>query len=212
MKGTTHVTIGAALGVAAALSRTAAPADAAVYIAAASLSALAADLDGPGMLNAKLGKLSRFIRNSAIWGGLLLTAAAGYRWFALEKLHLSFTVFAVSLFLLGLAAGAGAIRNALVSLVGLVLAYGGIRFAQPWLAGLGAFVVCAPWLNHRGLTHTVWAVLAWTAIGWGFERATGIAGVASVCTAGYASHVLADMLTPQGVKLLYPLARKSFKL
>lgn len=67
-----------------------------------------------------------------------------------------------------------------------------------------------PFLSHRGLTHSALALLL-IFIGWGmamtspeipirFEWVHGLA-----LLGGYASHLVADLLTPQGVRLLYPL-------
>ena len=116
------------------------------------------------------------------------------------------------LLLLGLVAKRGVIRNAIVSLTGGGLLVFGWLHGYDWLVGLGGFVVWAPWLKHRGMTHTLWALIGWGAIGWGLERQSGVVGVAAVAVAGYASHLLADTMTPSGVKWLYPLYKKPFKL
>jgi inner membrane protein len=62
-------------------------------------------------------------------------------------------------------------------------------------------------LDHRGMTHTLWAVVLWGVIGMGLEKQLRIDGIMIVAVAGYASHLLADSLTPNGVKWLYPLIR-----
>ncbi|MNI97947.1 inner membrane protein [compost metagenome] len=77
---------------------------------------------------------------------------------------------------------------------------------------MGAFVVIAPWLKHRGMTHTLWALAAWTALGYQLELEWGYPGLMLASGAGYFSHLAADTLTPSGVKWFSPLLRKSFKL
>ncbi len=57
-------------------------------------------------------------------------------------------------------------------------------------------------LGHRGVTHSAIAIvgLAWLLLHAGY-RWTGIASL----SIGYLSHLAADMLTPQGLRLLWPL-------
>ncbi|TLS52435.1 metal-dependent hydrolase [Paenibacillus antri] len=211
MKGSTHLAIGAAIGAASTLYYPFHPNHGAVYMLVASFSALAADLDGPSLLSGKLGKLSRWLRGFALWSGILLVIANAY-WFVFEDwFSFQYSSIAVVVLLLSLVTSQGTIRNALVSIVGLGLMYAGLRSGQAWLMELGGFVAWVPWLKHRGMTHTVWALLIWGTIGWGLEKQIGIPGVTATAVAGYASHLLADMLTPNGVKWLSPLYKKSFK-
>jgi inner membrane protein len=57
-------------------------------------------------------------------------------------------------------------------------------------------------LGHRGITHSAIAIagLAWLLSHAGY-RWTGIAAI----SVGYLSHLAADMLTPQGLRLLWPM-------
>jgi inner membrane protein len=59
-------------------------------------------------------------------------------------------------------------------------------------------------LGHRGITHSAIAVagLAWL-LSYAGYRWTGIAAL----SVGYLSHLAADMLTPQGLRLLWPMRR-----
>jgi inner membrane protein len=129
-----------------------------------------------------------------------------------DKLYPIFSTIAVAMLILGLITKEGTIRNALVSAVGCALLYAGWDSQQNWLMGFGLFVAWVPWLKHRGMTHTVWALILWGAIGRGLEQRLGIDGVSVVAVAGYASHLIADTLTPNGVKWLYPIYKKSIKL
>jgi inner membrane protein len=59
-------------------------------------------------------------------------------------------------------------------------------------------------LGHRGITHSAIAVLllAVLLLHAGYRR-----GVVSAVAVGYASHLAADMLTPQGLRLAWPHRR-----
>jgi inner membrane protein len=64
--------------------------------------------------------------------------------------------------------------------------------------------VLASVLGHRGVTHSLVAVAALVALlsHAGFRRSI----VAALCV-GYLSHLAADMLTPRGLRLAWPLRR-----
>jgi inner membrane protein len=207
MKGSTHLAIGGAIGVAACLYYPFEWTNALMYLSVAGVSALSADLDGQNLLSGKLSKLSRWLRELAIWTGLLTITFVVYTFFAQNDLNPHLTAIGITLTLLGFVTKEGTVRNALVSLIGCALLYGGWTSKQDWLMGFGLFVAWVPWLNHRGMTHTLWAVALWGAIGMGLEKQLGINGIMIVAVAGYASHLIADSLTPNGVKWLYPLIR-----
>lgn len=212
MKGTAHLAIGTVIGAGAAVMYPFTLKHAALYVVISAFSALSADLDGNSLLTGKLGKVSKVMHELLLWGGVLLIAGVGYLYFAYDTLYEELAIAAAAAFLLGLVAKEGAIRNGLVSVIGAALMYVGWSAQMNWLIGLGLFVAWAPWLKHRGMTHTVWALAAWWAIGRGLEQQLQLEGAAFVATVGYFSHLFADTLTPSGVKWLYPLYKKSFKL
>jgi inner membrane protein len=212
MKGTTHLAIGAAIGVAAAAYYPLSLTNSVLYIAVASFSALSADLDGPSLLSSKLGKISKLFQHLVLGSGVFLTASVLYLHFFQHLFYQTYTMIAVTTLLLGFVAREGFIRNALVSLVGLGLIYSGLDWKMTWLIAFGVYVAWVPWLKHRGMTHTVWAFLLWGVIGWGLEQQLQIQGITIVSMAGYLSHLLADTSTPSGVKWFYPLYKKSIKL
>ncbi|MFC5472244.1 metal-dependent hydrolase [Cohnella suwonensis] len=214
MKGSTHLAIGGAIGVAASLYYPFSMNGTLTYLSVACLSALSPDLDGPNLINGKLriNQLSKLLRESAIWGGLLAALSCGYLYVVRDKAYPELATVSVAVFLLGLVAKEGAIRNAVVSLIGCGLLYAGASERESWLVGLGVYVAIAPWLAHRGMTHTVWVLAAWGAIGSGLESRLDLEGIMAVALAGYASHLIADTLTPSGVKWLYPIVKTTFKL
>lgn len=64
------------------------------------------------------------------------------------------------------------------------------------------------WLPHRGLTHTILALALVAAAAWALVPGP----LAMAVTAGYGSHLVADMLTPRGLPLLWPLSGRQLHL
>lgn len=212
MRGKTHLAIGVAVGACAAVYFSPDLSNSLTYIGAAAFSALAADLDGTSMLSGKLTKLSRQLRQAALWGGLLCAAAVLYLYFSGFTVSPILAGGSVAAVLIGLTMSSGAIRNTLVSLVGAYLIWQGLLRGEWWITGLGVFVAWAPWLNHRGLTHTIWMIPLWWWLATGAEKELQVDGLAMTAALGYLSHLVADTLTPSGVKWLYPLTKQTFKI
>ena len=63
-------------------------------------------------------------------------------------------------------------------------------------------------LAHRGMTHSLAGMLVFVAILQVILYITGIKTSVSAFMAGYASHLIADSITPKGVEVLYPLKFK----
>lgn len=61
------------------------------------------------------------------------------------------------------------------------------------------------WIPHRTLTHSIFAVLLSSLL-----LAFGLIGLSFVV--GYASHIMADMLTTKGIPLFYPFWYRSLHL
>ncbi|MBD8497216.1 metal-dependent hydrolase [Paenibacillus arenosi] len=212
MKGTTHLAIGVTIGMGAAAYFPFSFKSAGLYVAISAFSALSADLDGPSLLSRRIGQLSRWIRESIVWLGAVLVAGLAYQYVINEHVNMEWTMGAFIIFLLGFITKEGIIRNAIVSLIGAVLMFIGWQSHMYWLIGFGLFVAWAPWLSHRGLTHTIWAVIFWGMIGYGLEQQLQVEGIMAVSVLGYVSHLVADTLTPRGVKWFYPLYKKSIRL
>lgn len=212
MKGSTHLSIGVAIGAAAAAHYPFSFKNSVWYLTVASLSALSADLDGPSILSRKISSAARWIHNLFIWFSVCGCLGLLYQYTMDRHLSQEGIFVTVSSVLLGFVAKKGFLRNIMISSVGGGLLFTGIMFSWDGLIGLGVFIIWVPWLSHRGLSHTIWAVLLWGAIGWEFEQHLQIEGIALVSLCGYASHLIADTLTPRGVKWLYPLYKRSVKL
>lgn len=212
MKGTTHFFIGAAIGVGASVHYPFAIESVAAYMVAATFSALSADLDGQNILNSKLTKVARALVSTSLFlgiAGLVLCSILMFR-----GIDFSYIWWALSggLLAIGLFTQVGFVRDLLVCLIGIGLIYSGVVFHIYWLASLGVYIAIVPWLAHRGLSHTLWAALAWASIGRMAETYFDIEGLAFVATAGYLSHLIADSMTPSGVKWFYPFSKWTIRL
>ena len=76
-----------------------------------------------------------------------------------------------------------------------------------WIGG----ILAAALGGHRAFTHTglCFALLAWGVLHW---TPVGFQAYALAFLVGYASHIVADMLTEGGVPLLWPLSSKRIGL
>lgn len=214
MNGKTHFTIGAVIGGIAAIYYSPAQQIESIvaFIGIAGFSALTADLDGPSILTNKLTKLSRTIHQTALLGGIIGLALTCYLLIIRQAISPIWIGASVGAILLGLIVNRGALRNALVSIIGLILLLFGVSYGWLWLIGFGIFTIIAPWLKHRGLTHTIWVVPLWGLIGYGVELQLQIEGLGITAALGYLSHIIADMLTPAGVRCLFPLTKRKFRM
>jgi len=212
MKGTTHLAIGTVIGIAATMYYPFTVQNAAIYVAVSAFSALSADLDGPSILSSRIGKVSKQLRQLLVWVGVLLVSVLTFLYLSEQAFYPEYSIVCLIALLFGFITKEGIIRNALVSVIGGLIMYGGWHFHMNWLIGLGLFIAWAPWLRHRGMTHTVWAVCIWAIISYGMEQQLQVEGLMAVATTSYLSHLLADTLTPQGVKWLSPLYKGSIKL
>lgn len=212
MKGSTHLTIGVAIGAAAATYYPFPLKNALIYLAVAALSALSADLDGPSILSRRIGKAAKQVHHLLIWLIACCVAGVMYQYVMSGVLSRESIIVTIVVLVLGFVAKEGLIRNMMISAIGGALLVVGALLGWGWLLGLGLFTAWVPWLSHRGLSHTIWAALLWGAIGWGLEQHLQLEGIALISLLGYISHLIADTLTPRGVKLFYPLYRRSIKL
>lgn len=212
MRGKTHLAIGAVVGAGAAALYSSDLSESHMYIGIAAFSALCPDLDGPSILSSKITKASKKIREVALWGGILYLGIILLLWLSGKPVSPLAAGGSLAAVLIGLTMKQGAIRNALVSAVGVYLVSLGTSMNELWLSGLGLFVIIAPWLKHRGMTHTIWMLPIWWWLGLGLEQYLELDGIAVTAMLGYLSHLVADTLTPSGVKWLYPLMKKSIKL
>lgn len=72
-----------------------------------------------------------------------------------------------------------------------------LRQRMGWAGNLALF-----WLKHRGPTHTL---LAWALFTLAARFLVGDVGMVAAVSLGYLSHLVADMLTPMGLCVLWPV-------
>ncbi|GAB2457485.1 membrane protein [Hymenobacter qilianensis] len=211
MRGSSHLAIGLITGVAIAGLMPGIPFSPA-GIALAGFSSLAPDLDHP---ESRLSKRLGFSHNYVRWAFAAAGAGlAAYTHFLLPlgpDRRMGFTA-ALAFGLLGLAMQGGSVRKLALLFTGVLTVLAGLYFEFLWVSLLGIFVAVAPFTSHRSWTHTIWATILWTYIGYLANQALGWHGVAHFAGAGYLSHLLADSLTKQGVRWFLPFSDTSLKL
>jgi len=211
VRGSSHLAIGLITGVAVGGLVAGIPFSAA-GIALAGFSSLAPDLDHP---NSRLSKRLGFTQQYVRWAFVLAALGlAGYTYTMLPpgpEQRMGFTA-ALAFGLLGMAMQGGSTRKLALVFTGAGAVLAGLYFGFLWLSLLGIFICVAPFTTHRSWTHTIWATLLWTYIGYQANQSLGWHGVAHYAGAGYASHLLADTLTKSGVRWFLPLSDYSFKL
>jgi len=91
-----------------------------------------------------------------------------------------------------------------VSLVGKIV------FAAFLLAGtfIPDLDLKIPFLKHRGVFHTIWPVVLTLAAGFFLQKMQFVLFPFAI---GYASHIIADMITPFGIAPFYPLLKRRIK-
>ena len=211
MRGSSHLAIGLITGVAVAGLVPGIPFSLA-GIALAGFSALAPDLDHPeSRLSQRLGFAQGYVRWAFIVVGMTLGAYTYLNLPPGAEQRLSYTA-ALAFGLMGAALQGGSARKLALLFTGLGTVVAGLYAEQLWLSLLGTFVALAPFTTHRSWTHTIWATILWTYIGYLANRSLGWRGVAHFAGAGYLSHLLADTLTKAGVRYLLPVSDFAFKI
>ena len=212
MKGSAHLAIGTAIGIASAAYLPIPFKDSLILIAVAAFSSLSADLDGTSILTARLSQFTKRIRNIGLWAGIGMLLGLVYLYLSSRSFYPEYTLVCFMLLLLSFLTRNGRMRNLSVSAVGAAVLIAGWQSEMYSFVLLGSFIIIAPWLKHRGMTHTFWAVLFWGIMSSQLQQDLQIEGLMAVSTTSYLSHLIADTLTPQGVKWLYPIFKKSIKL
>jgi inner membrane protein len=214
MTGKVHLGIGAVLGMVTAASFTTTLEDAAIIVGIAMFSALVPDIDGNSLLVSKLNNVVTFLRLVLLYGGFGFACWLGYNYYITNEIDQAYAGIAISAILVGsLLNNKGPARNLMVSAIGVCMFYYGLVLDAWtfWLILLGLYIMVAPWLPHRGLTHSIWALLLWGLIAYLAEQEFGLEGIMKAAVAGYLSHLVADMFTAKGIKWLAPITDKAFK-
>jgi len=222
MKGRTHLTIGLGIGAVASVSQSLATIP--FFIVASGIASLAPDLDGNNLLNKRVTKTAQLIKKVGAFVGVLLMVLALVTYFLYVK-HLSFLneqwfteqnkllLFGWGAVIIGLSLKSQeTLKNILMSVLSIFLLYYGFTNELWWLFMFALYIGGAGWFPHRGLTHTIWALAYWWYMSYLLQVSTGVDSLALISTIAYLSHIIGDMLTKKGVKFLYPLTNKVFRM
>ncbi|MFB5762783.1 metal-dependent hydrolase [Paenibacillus medicaginis] len=174
--------------------------------AVAAVSALLPDIDEPNSLlltRTLSGRMLRVIQ-------LLMVAAAGWVFFT-EAAPAPWNLILAVLIVAASFMPSRLMRKVIIFVLGAGVAWYGTTYA-PWNYIAGILLMICTIVPHRGLTHTVYAIAAWTGLLFGTTQQYG----ASIWLAGgiaYTMHLLLDSLTNNGIRPLPPLPWKlRFKL
>ncbi|THE11015.1 metal-dependent hydrolase [Bacillus timonensis] len=222
MKGRTHLTIGLGIGAVASVSQSLATIP--FFIVASGIASLAPDLDGNNLLNKRVTKTAQLIKKVGAFVGVLLMVLALVTYF-LDVKHLSFLneqwfteqnkllLFGWGAVIIGLSLKSQeTLKNILMGVLSIFLLYYGFTNELWWLFMFALYIGGAGWFPHRGLTHTIWALAYWWYMSYLLQVSTGVDSLALISTIAYLSHIIGDMLTKKGVKFLYPLTNKVFRM
>ncbi|MCP1146212.1 metal-dependent hydrolase [Lysinibacillus endophyticus] len=222
MQGRTHLAIGLGIGVVASVSQS--PEVMPVILVATGIASLAPDLDGNNLLNKHVTKTAKLIKKRGIFIGVALMALALYtfffdvnflsfldgKWFTQQNKLLLFGLGAI---IIGLSVkNLETLKNILMTIMSLFLLYYAFTDELWWLVMLAIYLGGAGWFSHRGTTHTIWALAYWWYMSYLLQVSTGVSSLAIISTLAYLSHIVGDMLTKKGVKFLYPLTKKVFRI
>ncbi|WP_085993362.1 metal-dependent hydrolase [Oceanobacillus senegalensis] len=222
MRGRTHLTIGLGIGVVACVNQ---PFDMMpVILAASGVASLAPDLDANNLLNRRVTRTAKWIKEIGVFVAVAMILLAMLTYiFDLEFLPFldeSWFNQQNSLLLLGWGAvilgislrNQETVKNILMSIIGFFLLSYAVNHEIGWLMMFAIYLGGVGWFAHRGLTHTIWALTYWWYMSHLLELSMEIDGLALISTLAYLSHIIGDMLTKQGVKFLYPITNKVFRM
>lgn len=209
MKGSAHLTIGGASGLATAVYLHTDPLTTAALVGIGAVAGLAPDLD----VN---GKLSNRITISKKWL-IVFFAAAG-----LLLIGYSYATLAGFVQSAGFIVGLGLMvlprlfikQRTMLFLTGLILGCAAWSADILWLLLLSGFIIVSSFLSHRSLTHSLIGTACFAAIAWHFQQSTGVEGSFLTALIAYISHLVADMkvwpANKRGIKWFQPLFNKEF--
>ncbi|MFC5464050.1 metal-dependent hydrolase [Lederbergia graminis] len=222
MKGRTHLTIGLGIGAVACINQ---PLEALpVILVASGVASLAPDLDGRNILNNRVTKTAKMIKKGGVFvGGILMILSLltffidfnflsflDEKWFNQQNKLL---LFGWGVVIIGLSLKSQeTLKNILMTILSLFLLYYAVSNESWWMVMFALYIGVAGWFAHRGPTHTIWATMYWGYMSYLLEVQTTVDGLALISMFAYLSHIIGDMFTPKGIKLLSPLSNKVFRV
>ncbi|MBE1554755.1 metal-dependent hydrolase [Sporosarcina limicola] len=214
IKGTSHLTIGAAGGIGVGLYTQADPLTLGLFAAVGAVSGLIPDLDTNGLASNKITLSKGLIKTPLMLMGI------GIIIYSLYQSFIS-TTFDFQL-LLSILIGGGMVvlskiitQKRMLTLTGVGVVMGGLALNMTlWIMLLGVYILIASFLPHRSYTHTIIGLSFFAGIMHMAQTALSFDGLFLVGIVGYISHLVADMkalpVNRRGVKFFAPIWNKEF--
>jgi inner membrane protein len=206
VNGTAHMVIGAGAGFLAARYLQTAPAETLLLLGAGGLSGLIPDLDVDGKLRNTFTSSHKFLMSLAQLIGI---AVIVYSWWAGTEAEMwrgiaaGLAIMLVSVFIK---------KRHLLTVAGTGALAGGVFLDENWVWLLGIYIIIASLVSHRSYTHSLLGAAFFTVILYYLQISIETEGILLAGTAGYISHLAADMkwlpFNKRGVKLFLPFSRK----
>ncbi|RKQ30408.1 metal-dependent hydrolase [Oceanobacillus halophilus] len=218
MKGRTHLAIGVGIGVVASVNHS--PEMLPIILGTSAVASLAPDLDANNLLNRRITESAKFIKESGMIIAMALITLSLMSFFLkidffpfLDDQQDNLLLFVWGAVILGLSLRSQeTLKNILMSMIGLLLLYYAITNEISWLVMFSLYIGIVGWFAHRGMSHTIWALIYWWYMSQLLENNMEVEGLATVSTIAYLSHIIGDMLTKKGVKFLYPITNMIFRI
>ncbi|SHH06818.1 metal-dependent hydrolase [Tepidibacter thalassicus] len=106
------------------------------------------------------------------------------------------------------------LRKCLFSLLSIILCLSLYYIKAPFpFISLSIFFGIAPWLKHRGFTHSILGAMFMYYLLKEIEKLLGLEYIALYGSIGYLSHLfLGDIFTKMGIPIFYPISNKKISL
>lgn len=208
MNGAAHSAIGAGTGFIIANLNGADPVTTIALISAGTVSALVPDLDIGGKLANKITLSDQLLKGVATLIGALMVTLSLFQGIGSEKWIGMIIGAAIIFFTQKLS------QKIMLTLTGISVSAIGLVISKLWVTLIGIYIIGAAFSSHRTYTHSLLGLAFFAYISYLFavDRNNGL--LFYTCTAGYASHLIADMrllpMNKKGIKLLLPFSKMDF--
>lgn len=214
MKGVSHLAIGTAIGLGIGLYTEVPPLTLGLFALVGGISGLAPDLDTNGLASNKITLSKGLIQMPLLLLGMGILVLTLYEGFTTNVFDRRFIFYVLAgLALMGFSRYLKQKRMLTFTGIGLVIT-GMVWYSELWLILFGLYIIIASFLPHRSYTHSILGACFFAWIMYLLEEAVGVDGLFIVGTAGYISHLVADMkvlpVNKRGVKLFAPLWNQEF--
>ena len=214
MKGSSHLTIGAATGIGVGLYTEANPTTLICFAVVGAVAGLIPDLDTNGLASNKITISKGVIKTPLLLMGIGVILYTLYQSYFASHIDLQT--------LIRICIGGGMVllatiitQKRMLTITGVGLIMGGVALNMTiWIVLLGVYIIISSFLPHRSYTHSLIGLVYFSVIMFLAQKALNLDGLLLVGALGYLSHLLADMkvlpVNRRGVKFFAPLWNKDF--